>query len=133
MSFTRTKGYKTVNQWLQSKHWKLAGFQKEAIDAFLNGLSGLVNAPTGSGKTYSLWLPILIEYINNTKYYKSKSVKGLQILWITPLRALAKDLQRNMQLACDEMQIPWQVGIRTGDIAAKERNRQRKQMPQCLI
>lgn len=128
-----TKGYKLLNQWLNSKHWKLADFQKETSEAFLAGKSGLVNAPTGSGKTYSLWFPILINYINTTVDYKTKPAKGLQVLWITPLRALAKDLQRNMQQACDELEIPWQVGIRTGDISSKERTSQNKLLPQALI
>ena len=129
----KTKGHNILLQWLKLKNWKLAAFQKETIDAFLSGKSGLVNAPTGSGKTYSLWFPVLINYINSTIDYKTKPAKGLQILWITPLRALAKDLQRNMQMACDEMEIPLQVGIRTGDMASKERTSQKKQMPQSLI
>ena len=128
-----TKGYKILLQWLKSKKWKLAAFQQETIEAFLGGKSGLVNAPTGSGKTYSLWFPVLINYINTTKEYKTKPAKGLQIIWITPLRALAKDLQRNMQQACLELEIPWQVGIRTGDITSKERTSQKKQLPQALI
>lgn len=128
-----TKGHKILASWLKSKNWKLASFQKETIDAFSEGKSGLVNAPTGSGKTYSLWFPILINYINTTEEYKTKPQKGLQVLWITPLRALAKDLQRNMQDACIGMEIPWQVGIRTGDITSKERTLQKKQMPQALV
>lgn len=128
-----TKGYKLLIQWLNSKYWKLADFQKETIDAFLAGKSGLVNAPTGSGKTYSLWFPILINYINTTVDYKTKPAKGLQVLWITPLRALAKDLQRNMQQACNDLEIPWQVGIRTGDISSKEKTSQNKLLPQTLI
>lgn len=128
-----TKGHKILNQWLRSKNWKLQPFQRETMDAFLSGKSGLLNAPTGSGKTYALWFPILINYINSTKDFQTKPAKGLQILWITPLRALAKDLHRNMQTACDELNIPWQVGIRTGDIQATERNKQKKQMPQALI
>ena len=129
----KSKGYSILLQWLKTKEWKLAVFQKETIEAFFAGKSGLVNAPTGSGKTYSLWFPVLINYINITKEYKTKPAKGLQILWVTPLRALAKDLQRNMQQACDELEIPWQVGIRTGDMVAKERTSQKKQMPQALI
>ena len=128
-----TKGYKILLQWLKSRKWKLASFQKNAMEAFLENKSGLINAPTGSGKTYALWFPILINYINTTKDYKTKPAKGLQILWVTPLRALAKDLQRNMQIACDELEIPWQVGIRTGDSKTKEKSGQKKQMPQALI
>jgi ATP-dependent Lhr-like helicase len=111
----------------------MASFQAEAMKAFLSGKSGLINAPTGSGKTFSLWFPLLVNYINSNPAWDTKPVKGLQVIWITPLRALAKDLQRNMQQACDEMHIPWQVGIRTGDMASKEKTSQKKQMPQALV
>ena len=103
------------------------------MNAYMEGKSGLLNAPTGSGKTFALWLPVLVDYINTQNDFKVNPPKGLQVLWITPLRALAKDLHRNMQQACDEMQIPWQVGIRTGDIKISERNKQNKAMPQALI
>jgi ATP-dependent Lhr-like helicase len=129
----KSKGYSILEGWLKSKQWKLSSFQKETIEAFLAGKSGLVNAPTGSGKTYSLWFPVLINYINTTREYKTKPAKGLQVLWVTPLRALAKDIQRNMQLACDGLEIPWEVGMRTGDMSAKERASQKKQLPQALI
>jgi ATP-dependent Lhr-like helicase len=89
-----SKGYKVLRAWLKSKDWKLAQFQADAIEAFFAGKSGLINAPTGSGKTYSLWFPVLINYINTTKDYQTKPEKGLQVIWVTPLRALAKDLQR---------------------------------------
>jgi ATP-dependent Lhr-like helicase len=71
--------------------------------------------------------------MNESENYRTKPPKGLQVLWITPLRALAKDVQRNMQLACNELEIPWEVGIRTGDISTAERSKQIKQMPQALI
>jgi len=129
----QTKGYKILLQWLKSKQWKPAPFQKEMIQVFLEGKSGLLNAPTGSGKTYALWFPILIRYMNLMKDHSNKAPKGLQVLWITPLRALAKDLQRNMEDACKSLEIPWEIGIRTGDIKAKQRASQKKQMPQALI
>src|SRR5688572_5098506 len=132
-AFEKSKGYKILSGWLKTKRWKLAAFQKETIEAFLSGKSGLLNAPTGSGKTYALWFPVLIEYHNKTIENKTRPFSGLQVLWITPLRALAKDLQRNMQMACDGMGIPWQVGIRTGDISVKDKSSQKKVMPPALI
>ena len=126
-----SKGYKKLLQWLKSKKWKLQSFQKETLEAFLDGKSGLLNAPTGSGKTYALWFPVLVDQIDKSSV--TKQTPGLKILWITPLKALARDLQRNMQIACDALEIPWQVGIRTGDISAAERRLQKKQMPEALI
>ena len=101
--------------------------------AYLSGKSGLINAPTGSGKTYSLWIPILIRYINSLPKKPVKRSTGLQILWITPLRALSKDLFRNMETAALEMNLNLRVGIRTGDTSTKERASQKKQMPEALL
>lgn len=129
----KSRGHLRVEEWLKSKKWKWATFQKEATAAYLSGQSGMVNAPTGSGKTYSLWLPILIRHINASSKVTSKKGKGLQVLWITPLRALAKDLHRNMELACSEMDLAYTIGIRNGDTSTKERNAQKKQMPNALI
>jgi ATP-dependent Lhr-like helicase len=92
-----------------------------------------VNAPTGSGKTYSLWVPILIRHMNEKSNKELKTKRGLQVLWITPLRALSKDLFRNMETAALEMNLTWRVGIRTGDTNAKDKNDQKKQMPDALI
>jgi len=130
---TKSRGHIIVEQWFKSKNWKWAAFQKEAAVAYLAGKSGLINAPTGSGKTYSLWIPILIRYINALPKKPGKRSTGLQILWITPLRALSKDLFRNMETAALEMNLNLRVGIRTGDTSTKERASQKKQMPEALL
>ncbi len=123
-----------IQDWFTKKNWQIRPFQAECATAYLSGKSGLLNAPTGSGKTYSLWLACLAEYLLAKPPKSSKKeVDGLQVLWITPLRALSKDLQRAMQTASDEMGVGWQVGLRTGDTASAERQKQKKKMPQCLI
>lgn len=129
----KSRGHIIVEQWFKYKKWKWAAFQKEAADAYLSGKSGLVNAPTGSGKTYSLWLPILIRYINALPKKPTKQKTGLQIIWITPLRALSKDLFRNMETAALEMNLNLRVGVRSGDTSAKDRASQKKQMPEALL
>lgn len=130
---TKSRGHIIVEQWFKYKNWKWAAFQKEAAEAYLLGKSGLVNAPTGSGKTYSLWLPILIRYINALPKKPAKQKTGLQIIWITPLRALSKDLFRNMETAALEMNLNLRVGVRSGDTSTKERASQKKQMPEALL
>jgi ATP-dependent Lhr-like helicase len=124
-----------LQTWLDSKNFKSFPFQQECREAYLNGESGILNAPTGSGKTLALWLPCLEEYMwENPDWDKPSNKKnGLQILWITPLRALTKDLARAMQEVCDEIQLPWQVAMRTGDTSTSERTKQRKNMPECLL
>lgn len=97
------------------------------------GLSGIVNAPTGFGKTYSVFLAVVIDWINRNKDYKDKRDNGLQLLWVTPLRALAKDIARAMDEALQELGIPWKVGIRNGDTTTKERELQKKHMPEVLV
>ena len=118
--------------WFGDRGWKPFEFQKQAWQAYLAGKSGLVNAPTGSGKTYSLWMPILLEFIND---HNSKRVKkpGLRAIWITPIRALAKEIASASQRVIDDWDVPFEVGIRTGDTPTAERTRQRKNPPQLLI
>jgi ATP-dependent Lhr-like helicase len=130
---TKSRGHIAVEQWFKHKNWKWAAFQKETAAAYLSGKSGLVNAPTGSGKTYSLWIPFLIRYINSLPKNPVKRSKGLQILWVTPLRALSKDLFRNMEAAALEMNLNLRVGVRSGDTSTKERASQKRQMPEALL
>ncbi len=127
MPTTSAYNFKIADEWFASRSWKPFNFQKEVWKAYLQGKSGLLNAPTGSGKTYALWIPCLLEYMNNP------NINGLQIIWITPLRALAKDIQKAMQHLCDEWKIPWNIGLRTGDTSSAERQKQKKKMPECII
>ncbi len=109
-------------------------FQEETWQHIINNKSGLVNAPTGCGKTFSVFLGSLIQFINNhPDFYKTKKNNGLQLLWITPLRALAKDIGRAMEDVISELNIQWQVGIRNGDTEISERQKQTRSMPEVLI
>ena len=114
--------------WFESKNWTAFPFQQETWQAYLSGKSGLLNAPTGSGKTYAIWLGCVLEALQT-----EKQAKGLQVIWVTPLRALAKDIRNAMQLVCHEMGLDWEIGLRTGDTSTKERAAQKKQMPQALV
>ena len=109
-------------------------FQEETWSHILNGNSGLVNAPTGCGKTFSVFLGALIDFIDrNPTNYLTKSKNGLQLLWITPLRALAKDIGRAMSEVIQGIGMSWQVGIRNGDTEISERQKQKRRMPEVLI
>ena len=94
-------------------------FQRRCWNLYLDGSNGLLNAPTGSGKTYALGMAILAEYLIN--YKKSNHQKGIQAIWITPIRALAKEIETALTTACLELDIPWEVAKRTGDTTSKER------------
>ncbi|MHA7101474.1 ligase-associated DNA damage response DEXH box helicase [Roseivirga pacifica] len=114
--------------WFKSKEWTAFEFQQATWQAYLAGKSGLLNAPTGSGKTYAIWLGCVLKALQSPKVQT-----GLQVIWVTPLRALAKDIRNAMQLTCNEMGLNWEVGLRTGDTSTKERAAQKKQMPQALV
>ncbi|TMI84899.1 MAG: ligase-associated DNA damage response DEXH box helicase [Bacteroidetes bacterium] len=134
MDVRQTRGYEVISEWLSAKGLSPFQFQEEAWQHITNGESGLVNAPTGCGKTFSVFLGSLIEFINqHPGDYKKKSKQGLQLLWLTPLRALAKDIGRAMEAVIGELGMNWKIGIRNGDTEIAERQRQTRQMPEVLI
>lgn len=116
------------DQWYSLQNWEPFRFQIEAFNAIVEGQSGLLNAPTGSGKTYALFVPLLASI-----YTKSKHKSGLKIIWITPLKALAADIALAMQYACDLLESGWKVGVRTGDRSQTEKKKQIKQWPEVLV
>ena len=129
-----SKGKKVINDWFESQGWETFPFQEEVWNAFLDDKNGLLNAPTGSGKTFALWMPNLIKWINeHPETYQEKEKNGLKLLWITPLRALAKDIQKALQNSVDEMGIPWEIGRRTGDVSQSIKQKQNRKMPEVLI
>jgi ATP-dependent Lhr-like helicase len=120
--------------WLQSKGFQPFVYQEEAWQHILNGKSGLINAPTGTGKTFSVFLGSIIQFINqHPEQYQSKIKNGLQLIWVTPLRALAKDIGRAMEEVIAELGMQWKVGIRNGDTSISERQKQKREMPELLI
>lgn len=118
----------TCESWMKTRGWKPLLFQQETWNAYYMGLEGIVNAPTGSGKTYSLLLPFLCQFAGC-----SSPVKGLRLIWLTPIRALAKEIQISARRVIDDLQLPVTVGIRTGDTSAAERKLQRSDIPNMLI
>ncbi|MEY2900920.1 MAG: hypothetical protein RLY89_26, partial [Bacteroidota bacterium] len=129
-----SKGYGVINKWLEKKDFHPFEFQEQTWEQIMQGGSGLVNAPTGCGKTFSVFLGTLIQYINqHPNQYQSKAPGHLQLLWITPLRALAKDIGRAMEVVLTELEIPWTVGIRNGDTSSSERQKQKRKVPEILI
>lgn len=134
MKLSKSPGYIILSQWLAANNRQPFLFQQQTWEQIADGNSGLVNAPTGFGKTYSVFLGALIQYINNNPTdFLTKKNNGLQLLWITPLRALAKDIARAMQEVVTALGMQWQIGIRNGDTPVNERARQKRHMPEVLI
>jgi len=129
----REELFNIAENWFQEQGWKPFKFQKDTWKAFLQGKNGLLNAPTGSGKTYALWFPIVLNYIKKNPEYKTKHKKGLKAIWITPLRALSQEIKQSAERVTADMGTQMTVGIRSGDTSTKERAQQKKQMPDLLI
>ncbi|MBP6234933.1 MAG: ligase-associated DNA damage response DEXH box helicase [Saprospiraceae bacterium] len=128
------KGFRKADQWFKSMAWVPLPFQYETWEAFNHGKSGMVNAPTGSGKTYSILVAAFIEYINShPDNNKTSGKEGLQLIWVTPIKALAKEILLSCDKAILGMNLPWKAEIRTGDTTIKDRKSQTKNPPQILI
>ncbi|MCB0659739.1 MAG: ligase-associated DNA damage response DEXH box helicase [Saprospiraceae bacterium] len=123
------KGLQAVEEWFNRLDWEILDFQKQAWLSYLNGDSGIVNAPTGSGKTYSILLGILIKHLSSGNINE----KNLKIIWVTPIRALAKEILISCQRALIALQMDWKVEIRTGDTDANTRKQQFSKPPQIMI
>ncbi|MGB5371049.1 MAG: ligase-associated DNA damage response DEXH box helicase [Flavobacteriaceae bacterium] len=125
--------YRLAEAWFEAQQWKPFPFQKETWKAFLQGRNGLLNAPTGSGKTFALWFPIVLHYLKSNPDYKTRHIPGLKAIWITPLRALSQEIKQSAERVCADLGTQMTVGIRTGDTSAKDRAKQKTQMPDLLI
>ncbi len=134
MQLRESKGYQVILSWFTMNGIRPFEFQEETWDHIIQSHSGLVNAPTGCGKTFSVFLGAIIDFINeHPDTYLVKSHNHLRLIWVTPLRALAKDIGRAMVEVIDALGMQWKVGIRNGDTEMSERQKQQRQMPEILI
>lgn len=117
-----------TRQWFDKNHWTIFPFQQSAWDAWHRGESGLIHSSTGSGKTLAAWLGPL----QHAAALKSPP-HSLQVLWITPLRALAGDTAENLKKAAMAIAPDVRIDVRTGDTASGNRAKQLKDPPYCLI
>ena len=127
--FQETEGLKIIKNWMAEKDFAPFTFQLETWGKYYRNYSGMVVAPTGFGKTYSVFLAVIVDFLNFPENYKA----GLKLIWITPLRALAKDIAKAMREAIDEIGLDWTVGVRNGDTPVAERTSQTKKMPDILL
>jgi ATP-dependent Lhr-like helicase len=116
-----------IEAWFSQQGWQPMGFQRESWNAYLDGDSGLIQVPTGSGKTYAAVMGPIAELLAEGK------PAGLRLLVITPLRALSRDLALAIEAPISAMGWPLRVGIRNGDTSSTERTKQLRTPPQILI
>lgn len=114
-------------KWFEKKGWKPFPYQEEAWKSYLSGDNGLVNAPTGSGKTYALLIPALLEIANE------KSKTGVSVVWISPVRALARQILQVAESLISDFRLPLKAALRTGDTPAKDRKSQQQSPPDLLV
>lgn len=113
--------------WFAAQGWEVFPFQRDSWCAWLAGASGIIHAPTGSGKTYAAFLGVALQAL------QEPAAKGLRLLWITPVRALAREITDSCQRAVEGLGLPWRVEMRTGDTPAATRSRQKAKPPQVLV
>jgi ATP-dependent Lhr-like helicase len=115
-----------IADWFAGKGWAVRRHQLEMLAAARAGRSALLVAPTGAGKTLAGFLPTLAELVERPS-------EGLHTLYISPLKALAVDVQRNLLTPVAEMDLAVRVETRTGDTPADRKARQRVRPPQILL
>ena len=131
----------TFSRWFASRGWTPRAHQLELLSRARDGRSVLLIAPTGGGKTLAGFLPTLVELNERAASPRKSSPRapaltstgrdvrrsgGLHTLYISPLKALAVDIARNLETPVREMALPIRIETRTGDTPASKRQRQRR-------
>ncbi|MBW4692005.1 MAG: ligase-associated DNA damage response DEXH box helicase [Lyngbya sp. HA4199-MV5] len=115
-----------ITAWFNQQGWQPLTFQMETWQAYLAGKSGMIQVPTGSGKTYAAVMGAIANLLETPGM-------GLQLLYITPLRALSRDIEQAIQRPIAAMGWNLRVESRTGDTSTSKKARQLKNMPDILI
>lgn len=115
-----------IADWLAARGWRLRRHQAEMLAAARDGAHALLVAPTGAGKTLAGFLPTLAELIE-------AAAERLHTIYVSPLKALAVDVQRNLLAPIGEMGLPIKVETRTGDTPSDRKARQRERPPHILL
>ncbi|MCX8504411.1 MAG: ligase-associated DNA damage response DEXH box helicase [Beijerinckiaceae bacterium] len=117
--------------WFAARGWQPRAHQLELLHNVSHGRSTLLVAPTGAGKTLAGFLPTLVDLSSLTPSALKK--RGLHTLYISPLKALAVDIARNLETPVSEMDLPFTIETRTGDTPAHKRARQAERPPHILL
>ena len=139
-------------RWFASRVWAPRAHQLDLLDKARAGRSVLLIAPTGGGKTLAGFLPSLVELSGTSMAFPARGGDelaaekrllstgrgvrregGLHTLYISPLKALAVDIARNLEAPVAEMRLPIRIETRTGDTPTSKRQRQRRDPPQILL
>ena len=142
-------GIQTISSWMESKKRKPFSFQRKTWKSIVGGENGILHSPTGTGKTLAIWLGAIANWLESNSETeldekrtrlekKSRKVnrnqfEPIQVIWVTPLRALAADTVLALQEPIDNLQLPWSVELRTSDTTSTTKTKQKNRLPSCLI
>ncbi len=115
-----------IASWFSARGWSVRRHQLEMLDAAAKGEHVLLTAPTGAGKTLAGFLPVLAALAEGAP-------AGLHTLYVSPLKALAIDVRRNLLEPIEDMALPIRVEARTGDTPSDRKKRQREDPPHILL
>ncbi|SMF43070.1 ligase-associated DNA damage response DEXH box helicase [Pseudobacteriovorax antillogorgiicola] len=115
------------NAFLETLGWQAKPYQIEAWEAYRDGRSGLLSLPTGSGKTYAAAVGPIWRAVQTSRK------KGLQVLYITPLKALARDIEKALAPIVGFSGKTISLDVRTGDTSSYRRSKQRERLADVLI
>jgi len=118
-----------IEDWFTKQNWQVRNYQRAMVQAFSQKRDTLLIAPTGGGKTLAGFLPSLIDLLEKPV----SAPPSLHTLYISPLRALTNDIERNLNRPVDDLNLPITIGVRTGDTKSYQRTKQRKTPPDILL
>lgn len=120
-------------RWFAEKGWQPRTHQLSLLEKARAGKSVLLIAPTGAGKTLAGFMPSLTELAERGRKKSGTAFQGVHTLYISPLKALAVDIERNLMKPVGEMGLPVTIETRTGDTPQGKRQRQKLQPPDILL
>jgi ATP-dependent Lhr-like helicase len=118
------------SDWFAGRGWAPRSHQLAMLEKAHEGRNTLLIAPTGGGKTLAGFLPSLVELSQRPR---PNTRPGVHTLYISPLKALATDVERNLTRPVAEMGLPIRIEARTGDMSVSKRQRQRRDPPDILL
>ena len=121
-----------ISAWFAGRNWRVRRHQAEMLQAADRGRHALLVADTGAGKTLAGFLPTLADFAPS-RLGKAQPPEGLHTLYVSPLKALAHDVQRNLLAPVEEIALPVLIETRSGDTPSDRKKRQRARPPHVLL
>lgn len=121
-----------IARWFAGRGWRVRRHQAEMLAAADSERHALLVADTGAGKTLGGFLPTLADFCPS-RLGNAPAPDGLHTLYVSPLKALAHDVQRNLLAPVAEMALPLRIETRSGDTPSDRKQRQRAKPPHILL